>query len=176
MKTNNIPTALFNTSASNATNGTISAQEIDPGPPHLPRRSFLRRLALGAALLAPGTGLIGSASEAFGEHDHGHGGITEGDAALLRFAAAAEILEADLWIQYNELGGIQDPEVPGGTGNSAYTAAIAVLDADMAQYIHDNTDDEITHHQFLNAYLVSKGAAPVNLDPFRTLMGSTATG
>ena len=178
MKTNNIPTALFNTSASNTPNGTISPEEIDPGPPHLPRRSFLRRLGLGAALLAPGTGLIGSASEAFGdhEHDHGHGGITEGDAALLRFAAAAEILEADFWIQYNELGGVQDPEVPGGSGNPAYTAAIAVLDADMAQYIHDNTDDEITHHQFLNAYLVSKGAAPVNLDPFRTLMGSTATG
>src|SRR5207237_5167199 len=31
-------------------------------------------------------------------------------------------------------------------------------------------------HQFLNAYLVSKGAAPANLNPFRTLMGSTATG
>jgi hypothetical protein len=46
----------------------------------------------------------------------------------------------------------------------------------MAIYIHDNTDDEITHHQFLNAYLASKGAAPANLDPFRTLMGSTATG
>src|SRR5437867_10107208 len=46
----------------------------------------------------------------------------------------------------------------------------------MPVYIHDNTDDEITHHTFLNAYLESKGADPVNLDPFRTLMGSTATG
>jgi hypothetical protein len=95
---------------------------------------------------------------------------------LLRFPAALEILEADFWIQYNELGGVQDPEVPGGTGNPAYTNALAVLDSDMAQYIHDNTDDEITHHTFLNAYLVSKGAEPVNLDPFRTLMGSMATG
>src|SRR5262249_43021216 len=82
----------------------------------------------------------------------------------------------DFWIQYNELGGIQDSEVPGGTGSPAYTADLAVLDEDMDQYIHDNTDDEITHHQFLNAYLVSHGAAPANLDPFRTLMGSTATG
>src|SRR5207245_7377393 len=97
------------------------------------------------------------------------------DAALLRFPAALELLEADFWIQYNELGGIPDPEVPGGTGNPAYTAALAVLDEDMDQYIHDNTDDEITHHQFLNAYLVSKGKAPADLDPFRTLMGSTAT-
>src|SRR6185369_14178753 len=89
---------------------------------------------------------------------------------------ALEILEADFWIQYNELGGIQDSEVPGGSGIAKYTAALNVLDEDMAVYIHDNTDDEITHHQFLNAYLVSKGAAPANLDPFRTLMGSTATG
>jgi len=104
------------------------------------------------------------------------GGLTPGDAALLRFAAAAEILEADFWIQYNELGGVQDPEVPGGTGNPDYTDALEVLDEDMPIYIHDNTDDEITHHQFLNAYLVSKGAAPVDLEPFRTLPGSTATG
>ncbi len=103
-------------------------------------------------------------------------GLTPGDAALLRFPAALELLEADFWIQYNELGGIQDSEVPGGTGNPDYTEALAVLDEDMDQYIHDNTDDEITHHNFLNAYLMSKGAAPANLDPFRTLMGSTATG
>ena len=61
------------------------------------------------------------------------GGLTTGDAALLRFPAALEILEADFWIQYNELGGVPDPEVPGGTGNAAYTAALAVLDSDMAQ-------------------------------------------
>jgi hypothetical protein len=104
------------------------------------------------------------------------GGLTPGDAALLRFPAALELLEADFWIQYNELGGIPDPEVPGGTGNPLYTAALAMLDTDMAQYIHDNTDDEITHHQFLNAYLMAHGEAPANLDPFRTLMGSIATG
>jgi hypothetical protein len=95
---------------------------------------------------------------------------------MLRFAAAAEILETDFWVQYNELGGIQDSEVPGGSGNAPYTAALAVLDADFAQYIHDNTDDEITHFQFLNAYLASKGADPANLERFRTLPGSTATG
>jgi len=104
------------------------------------------------------------------------GSLSEGDAALLRFPAALEILEADFWIQYNELGGIQDSEVPGGTGNPLYTAALAVLDEDMDQYIHDNTDDEITHHQFLNAYLVANGAVPADLSAFATLMGSTATG
>ena len=104
------------------------------------------------------------------------GSIKPGDAALLRFPAALELLEADFWIQYNELGGIQDDEVPGGSGNPDYTEALEVLDEDMPDYIHDNTDDEITHHTFLNAYLVSKGTEPANLDAFRTLMGSTATG
>jgi hypothetical protein len=103
-------------------------------------------------------------------------GITKGDVAILRFLAALETIEADLWQQYNELGGIQDSEVPGGSGSSAYIAALDVLDGDMPQYIHDNTDDEITHFTFLNGYLASVGAQPVNLDQFRTLPSSTATG
>jgi hypothetical protein len=132
------------------------------------RRSFLKRgMAVGAGVAAGGL-LTNRASAA--------GPLTTGDAALLRFPAALEIIEADFWIQYNELGGIQDAEVPGGSGIADYTKALSKLDSDMAQYIHDNTDDEITHHQFLNAYLVANGAAPANLDPFRTLMGSTATG
>lgn len=136
----------------------------------LSRRSFLgKSFAVGAGTF--GIGLFGSTRSAEAAH-----GLTAGDAALLRFPAALEILEADFWIQYNELAGVQDPEVPGGTGNELYTEALEVLDEDMAVYIHDNTDDEITHHRFLNAYLMSKGAAPANLDPFRTLMGSTASG
>jgi hypothetical protein len=66
--------------------------------------------------------------------------------------------------------------VPGGTGNPTYTAALANLDEDMAQYIHDNTDDEFTHFTFLNAYLAARGGHPVDLSPFRTLPGSRATG
>jgi len=150
------------------------ATNLSPSPPTLPRRSFLRRIGLGAVALAPGAALIGSASKAFG--DDNENGITAGDAAMLRFAAAAEILETDFWVQYNELGGIPDSEVPGGTGNPAYTEALKVLDGDMDQYIHDNTEDEFTHFTFLNAYLVSKGARPVNLDRFRTLPGSSANG
>jgi hypothetical protein len=145
-------------------------ERAKPSKSSISRRSFLgKSLAVGAGTI--GAGLLPNIRTA-----EASGGLTPGDAALLRFAAAAEILEADFWIQYNELGGIQDPEVPGGTGNPAYTAALAMLDEDMAQYIHDNTDDEITHHNFLNAYLASKGAATVNLEPFRTLPGSTATG
>src|SRR5438132_3455161 len=151
---------------------------LSPARRTVPRRTFLCRMGLGAVALAPGASLFSTASKAFGDEYENEiqNGITAGDAALLRFPAALELLEADFWIQYNELGGIQDSEVPGGTGIEAYTEAINVLDEDMNVYIHDNTDDEITHHQFLNAYLVSKGAAPANLNPFRTLMGSTATG
>ncbi|HEY2084141.1 MAG TPA: ferritin-like domain-containing protein [Verrucomicrobiae bacterium] len=141
----------------------------------LNRRSFLgRSLAAGVTV-----GLLGE-NIAIAKSDHpgdkGHGDLTPGDAAILRFLAAAEILETDAWQQYNELAGIQDSEVPGGSGNPAYTAAVAVLDSDMAQYVHDNTEDEFTHFDFINAYLTAHGVPPVNLDKFRTLPSSTATG
>jgi hypothetical protein len=102
--------------------------------------------------------------------------LGKGDAAILRFLAAAEILETDLWQQYNELGGIQDSEVPGGSGSKRYTEALEVLDGDMPQYIHDNTEDEFTHFTFLNAYLESRDAEPVDLKQFATLESSKATG
>jgi hypothetical protein len=128
---------------------------------------LLKSAAVGAAA----TGLLADAPAAGAS-----GGLTRGDAAILRFLAAAEILETDLWQQYNELAGIQDSEVPGGSGNAAYTEAVAVLDEDMNQYIHDNTDDEISHFTFINAYLQAHGAPTVNLDKFRTLPSSTASG
>jgi hypothetical protein len=136
------------------------------------RRSFVRNGLTIAGATTMGAGLLTQSSPLLAQG----GTISAGDAAMLRFAAAAEILETDFWVQYNELGGIQDSEVPGGTGNKFYTSKLANLDADFAQYIHDNTDDEISHFTFLNAYLVSKGAVPANLDQFRTLQGSTATG
>ena len=142
------------------------------------RRSFLKKGVTTAGAAAMGTALLSGNPLAFadeGPEEHG-GRLTKGDAALLRFAAAAEILETDFWVQYNELGGIPDNEVPGGSGNPAYTAALSTLDEDMAQYVHDNTDDEFTHQNFLNAYLASKGARKVNLESFRTLPGSKATG
>ncbi|PYU77423.1 MAG: hypothetical protein DMG52_00395 [Acidobacteria bacterium] len=146
---------------------------------HTNRRSFLKSSAIAAGAATVGVGLLakelpGSAKEGPEENS---GRLTPGDAALLRFAAAAEILETDFWVQYNELGGIPNTsEVPGGSGNPAYTSALQMLDADMAQYVHDNTDDEFTHQNFLNAYLISKAADPVSLEAFRTLPGSTATG
>ena len=133
------------------------------------RRSFIKKGLAAAGAATAGSVLLAS------PEDHS-GKLTKGDAAILRFLAAAEILETDFWVQYNELGGIPDSEVPGGSGNPTYTAALKVLDGDMDQYIHDNTEDEFTHQNFINAYLASKGAATVNLEQFRTLPGSTATG
>ncbi len=142
------------------------------------RRSFIKKglttagaAGLGAALLTNGPALFGE------DDDEGGGRLSKGDAAILRFLSAAEILETDLWIQYNELGGVQDSEVPGQTGGSAaYIAALNKLDGDMSQYIHDNTEDEFTHFTFIDAYLASHGVEPVNLDRFRTLPSSKATG
>lgn len=130
------------------------------------RRSFLKGIAIGGAALSTAA-LLGIDSDA--QSTQSRGSLSKGDAALLRFAAAAELIEADLWQQYNELGGVQG-------GNPAYIAALSNLDGDMPQYIADNTDDELSHAAFLNAYLISKGEAPVDLDAFRTLPSSKATG
>ena len=141
------------------------------------RRSFLKKGVVTAGAATVGVGLLTGGRPAFASQEERSGSLTRGDAAILRFLAAAEILETDLWQQYAELAGTQDSELPGLTGGSPlYTAAVNVLDSDMAQYIHDNTEDELTHEVFINAYLESKGADTVDLDKFRTLPSSKATG
>lgn len=105
--------------------------------------------------------------------------LTTGDVAILKFLAAAELIESDLWTQYAELGGIGDNppiEVDPNQPLSPYQLALSQLDTDGPQYITSNTLDEVSHATFLDAYLKSKGAEPINLDEFRTLQGSTATG
>jgi len=145
-----------------------SGTEVRSSNNAISRRSFLgKSLAVGAATM--GAGLLAESAKAAGS-------ITTGDIAILRWLAAAELIETDMWQQYNELGGIQDSEVPGGTGNEPFTDALEVLDEDMPQYVHDNTDDEISHVAFLNAFLVSIGAQPVDFDAFRTLPSSEASG
>ena len=142
------------------------------------RRSFMKRTLTSMGTATAGAVLLSGNRLAFADEfpEEKNGSLTAGDAAILRFLAAAEIIESDFWLQYNELAGVQDSEVPGGTGNPAFTAKLQKLDGDMPQYVHDNTDDEFTHARFLNAYLASKGASKVSLDKFRTLPGSLATG
>jgi len=130
------------------------------------RRRFLRGSLATGATAALGTTLLGTNKLLA---DDGPRSLTRGDAAILRFLAAAELIETDLWQQYNELGGVNG-------GNPSYMAALSNLDEDMPQYISDNTDDEMSHVAFLNAYLESKGEEPVNFDRFRTLPSSKATG
>jgi hypothetical protein len=127
------------------------------------RRSFLKRMGVAGAVAVPGSALLASQAKAASR------AITGGDVAILRFLAAAELIEADLWQQYDELGGVNG-------GNPAYQAALTNIDGDMPTYVHLNNNDEQSHAAFLNAYLKSKGADPVNLDAFRTLPSSKATG
>jgi hypothetical protein len=153
---------------------------------------------MGATLLPASALLVNKANAAAGNDDSG-GKLKKGDASILRFVAAAEIIESDFWEQYWELGsGVVDfaatnpatRSIPAGTpGNSAYITALQILDMDMPQYILDNTDDEFSHANFLLAYLKSKGADTSDIDllvgsTFRTLtkqangtpISSTATG
>jgi len=105
--------------------------------------------------------------------------LNAGDVAILRFLAAAELIESDLWTQYAELGGIgNNPpiEVDPNQLLNPYQVALSNLDSDGPQYISSNTLDEVSHATFLNAYLESRGAEPVNFDEFVTLPGSTAQG
>ena len=142
------------------------------------RRSFLKGgllaggAAVGAGLLANGTLARAQAST------QESGALNAGDIAILRFLAAAELIESDLWTQYAELGGIgtNPPVEVAPTTLNPYQVALSNLDSDGPQYISSNTLDEVSHATFLNGYLESKGAEPVNFDEFQTLPGSTATG
>ncbi len=159
----------------NKSKGAIVKTKAEGGQPAADRRTFLKRGVATAGAMTIGAALLGNAQLAAAEERSGR--LTRGDAAILRFLAAAEILETDLWQQYAELAGVATGDFPGFTGgNEIYTNALNQLDGDMAQYVSDNTDDEMTHELFINAYLESKGATPVNLDRFRTLPSSKATG
>jgi ferritin-like protein len=130
------------------------------------RRSFLKGLGMVGATLSAGALLT---TDGKAQSGRSTAKLSRGDVALLKFAAWAEVVEADLWTQYAELGAVDG-------GNPAYILALQNLDGDMPQYIRDNTDDEVSHAAFINAYLISKGEEPVDLDAFRTLQGSQATG
>jgi hypothetical protein len=144
------------------------------------RRSFLKKSALAAGAATMGAGLFTRGLSAFTQSTPTSSApLSAGDIAILRFLAAAELIESDLWTQYAELGGIGDNppiEVAPNQQLNNYQIALSNLDGDGPQYITSNTIDEISHATFLNGYLESKGADPVNFDEFQTLQGSQATG
>src|SRR6201981_304918 len=154
------------------------------------RRSFLRNGMVAAGAMTAGVGLVSSPAPFADAEDHAP--VTKGDIAILTFLSALEQVEADLWIQYAELGG-PTSKVPSSIGlspidlelngkkivtglGSAYITGLQVLDTDMPQYIADNTDDEISHHRFLNNYLASKGAKMIDLSEFAPMPPSQVTG
>jgi hypothetical protein len=142
------------------------------------RRSFIKNGAIAAGAATVGAGLLSHGLAAFGQEHNSSGSLNQGDIAILQFLAAAELIESDLWQQYAELGGIgTNPpiEVDPNQSLNNYQIALSNLDGDGPQYIASNTLDEKSHAAFLNAYLVSQGADPVDLDPFRTLQGSKAS-
>jgi hypothetical protein len=163
------------TLAPTASAETIESLSESPSKNSVKRRSFLKGLGLAGATLAGGS-LLAAASETA----ETTGVITSGDVALLRFVAAAELIETDMWQQYAELGGLTPGQLPVETAPftpmNTYQAAFMNLDSDGPQYITSNTNDELTHAEFLNAYLISIGAEPVDFDAFRTLPSSQATG
>jgi hypothetical protein len=148
------------------------------------RRSFLKNGVMAAGAATLGAGLLpGSLSALDVDVEEANGApITKGDIAILTFLSAVEQVEADLWIQYAELGGATNQglspiDLPFTAGLApAYITGLLQLDGDMPQYISDNTDDEISHHRFLNNYLESKGARGVDLSPFAILPPSQVTG
>lgn len=143
---------------------TAAQPSSNPAAPNgLGRRSFMKRLGLASVVALPTGALLAGRARA----DNGRGpDLTKGDIAILRFLAAAELIETDLWQQYTELA----------LGNAAFQLGLVALDGDMPTYVNQNTRDEFTHQNFINSYLLSKGARPVSLEPFRKLPSSQATG
>jgi hypothetical protein len=183
MKNGNVPAAGLSEATTTSTGEEVNSHENA----NVNRRSFMRHSLVAGAAATVGAGILANGNFAVAQGASGK--LTKGDVAILQFLAAAEIIESDLWLQYQELGGVQDDEVstlaskliPGYPakatgGNPLYMQDLLPLDSDMSQYIHDNTEDELTHEVFINEYLASKGAEQVNLDQFRTLSSSKATG
>ena len=147
------------------------------------RRSFLKSGMVAAGAATIGTAMSPGSPVAFAGQEDDHAPITKGDIAILTFLSALEQVEADLWIQYAELGGATNQglspiDLPFKMGLAPnYITGLLVLDGDMPQYISDNTDDEISHHRFLNNYLQSKGAKTIDLtSQFAILPPSQVTG
>ena len=140
---------------------------------HANRRSFLKNGMIAVGAVTASTGLLTGGKPVFGQEGKGDGDdLSKGDVAILQLLLAAEIIEADLWQQYKELGGVEATN----SVSQPYINALQQLDGDMPQYISDNTDDEISHVAFLTAYLKSKGRKPVDLSPFAKLAPSTVPG
>jgi hypothetical protein len=168
MNDENLQSAVISVTESSETIATSTEKDIQENRAGMQRRSFLKGLGIAGVALSAG-GLATTSAKA-ATLSASNKKLSKGDIAILKLLAAAELIEADLWQQYAELGGVSN-----GAQNP-YQLAFQNLDGDGSQYISSNTLDEQSHAAFLNAYLISKGEEPVDLDRFRTLPSSQATG
>ena len=137
-----------------------------PSSRSVSRRSFLGGAsALGVAGLVSGANLLRSPALHAGNGPV-FAGVTPGDINILKFLAAAELIEDDLWQQYCELA----------VNNPRFRRTLERIDPSLVRYICDDRDDERSHAQLINAFLVANGEEAVNLDPFRTLPGVNVQG
>jgi hypothetical protein len=174
MSSEKVPSTVLTPDAGQPSTST----ESHPSKKVSSRRSFLKRSVIAGAAAGVGASILSRGIPAFAK-TASSSALPAGDAAILQFLAAAELIESDLWQQYAELGGIGDLppiEVDPNEKLNPYQVALSNLDSDGPQYIASNTLDEISHATFLNDYLQSRGAAPVDLSAFATLPGSTARG
>ncbi len=119
------------------------------------RRSFLYG-GLTAGVATVGAGLIGD-QPAFASRANRQ--CSPGDIAILKFLAAVELVENDLWGQYSRLA----------VYNEGFNRALSNIDPSLVRYNTDIRRDEGTHAVFINAYLSAVGEQPTDLDPFRTI-------
>jgi hypothetical protein len=132
------------------------------------RRSFMK-IGAAAGVATLGAGVLGytkSAAASTVAENPLDVAPTPGDIAILQFLAAAELVEQDLWTQYADLA----------ANNPQYREVLSNVDPDGPTHAAQTASDEGSHASFINAYLKSVGAEPVNLDAFRTIASPTVTG
>lgn len=127
-------------------------QNTKPGL-NFSRRSFGRGML--GALAVSGLGMMDARSAIA----QAKPSLNEGDVAVLKFLAAAELVEADLWGQYSELA----------SNNPSFRRALSRIKDTLPDYINGDFADETSHASFINAFLAAAGEEPINLDGFRTL-------
>ena len=146
-------------------NTPLPALTTPPNQSGVDRRDFLKRLGLAGAAVPVGAALLTGGAPAIVRAQTATG-FNAGDVAILRFLNLAEFVGADLYSQISDLANTAGP----------FRAALQAIDPFLPFYIFQSARDEISHALWLNAFLSSRGLPTVDVNPFRTLPSSRATG
>lgn len=132
---------------------------------------FLGNGRLEASIAAAGVTLNRIRNTSFGQRlDYTDDPLTKGEISILKFLTSIELIESDLWQQYDELGGMTT------RSQNNYQLAFQFLHRHGSKSITANAINEIEHLTFLTMCLESEGVEPLDLDEFRILRGSRAPG